>query len=324
MAGSENVLQVVTLNVGGNRHFRNTPLHPPHLAREIREIIPIDPTKPALIALQEASQVWYQPDQPLDTGGLLAMEFGFDYKSYYGTVIDSEAHPHRRAWNRVTFAGAVRAAEGNAIVTNLPLTEWPWPLPPENHPGYANLRVLSTVISRATLYSTGDRNTQPRGVQVASVETPFGPVFFMATHLTTFFDDTERADPSRERTNGASQSRQHEVEQIIHVINELRAAETESEASPRPILLAGDFNAQPSSKEIRRLLEVFEFIQPTSKSGSLATHIKQDVQIDHILLSDPLKKLGTLKECFIYEDARVNAVTDHRPVIATFAGSARN
>ncbi|MCA9910313.1 MAG: endonuclease/exonuclease/phosphatase family protein [Anaerolineae bacterium] len=316
------MLQVVTLNIGGNRHFRNTPLNPPLLAREIHEIIPIDPTKPTLIALQEASQVWYQPDQLLDTGSLLALEFGFEYKSYYGTVIDSETHPHRRAWNRDPFAGAVRASEGNAIITNLPLAEWPWPLPPEKHPGYANLRVLSTTISRATLYSTGDRNTQPRGVQVASVETPFGPAFFMATHLTTFIGDTERADPSLEHANGPSQSRQHEVEQIIRVVNELRAAEAEVGAEPRPILLAGDFNAQPPSKEIQRLLDVFEFLPPTSKSGSLATHIKQGVQIDHILLSDPLKKLGTLKECFIYEDTRVNAVTDHRLVIVTFEGSA--
>jgi endonuclease/exonuclease/phosphatase family metal-dependent hydrolase len=310
------MLQIVTTNIGGNRHTREVPLDPSRIAHEVRGILPIDPEQPVILAVQEVSRIWYRADQPLDTGLFLAAELGPQFKAYGASEVDSLTHPHRRAWSRITYEGAVRASEGNGIVTNLPLADWPWPSAAPNHPGYGNRTPLATSISKATLYSSGTRNTQPREVFVASLDTPFGPIFFMATHLATF--ENERQDSAETILSQASEERLFQVEQILNVVQEIRQAESARQLKPRPILLAGDFNAQPTSPEIQKLGSVFRFLRPRSASGSPATHIKHGLQIDHIFLSDPEGGFAPLHDCFVHQSQGIEVVTDHFPVVAVF------
>jgi endonuclease/exonuclease/phosphatase family metal-dependent hydrolase len=309
-------LQVVTTNIGGNRHSRETPLDPPRVAREVRELLALDTTQPTIIAVQEATRIWFQVDQPLDSATLLAMELGHDFRAYFVPEIDSHTHPHRRAWNNTTYADAVRASEGNAIVTNLPLCPWPWSSAEANRPGHGRLDPLYTSISRATLYSTGDRNTQPRGMMVASLASPFGPVFAMATHLTTMSIDEDRLVPGEDRLSEAVQDRLTQIEQILRVVSELRAAEQHRGMSPRPIILAGDFNAQPASQELLRLETVFDRVVPMMPDGARWTHIKHKVEIDHIFIADPSGCFPTPIPGWVEQSDRVGFITDHRPVSA--------
>lgn len=316
MVPTETRLQVTTTNIGGNRHSRQTPLDPPRVAREVRELLAIDTTKPTIIAVQEATTIWFQADQPLDSAALLASELGHDFRAYFVPEIDSHTHPHRRAWNNITYADAMRASEGNALVTNLPLSPWPWPSARQHRPGQGRIDPLYTSISRATLYSTGDRNTQPRGMIVASLASPFGPVFAMATHLTTMSIDEDRLVPGEDGLSEAVLDRLNQIEQILRVVSELRTAEQLHGVTPRPIILAGDFNAQPASQELLLLETVFNRVVPSTSDELRWTHIKHQVEIDHIFIADPSRCFPDSIRGWIEQGDCVDLITDHRPVHA--------
>lgn len=311
-------LQVITSNIGGNRHFRRTPIDPHRIAREVSEMLPINRLQPAILAVQEVSNVQFSGEPVRETGTQLARELGPKYRSYYASEIDSQTYPQRRAWNDATYFGTAHVAEGNGIVTNLPIEVWPWQSASRNHPGHLRVSPIQTTISRATLYTTGDRNTQPRNLLVAPISTPFGSVFFMATHLATLSHDEGKTGSSGTGGHSASQERYFQAEQILGVVRQLRTAEDERNLRSRPIILAGDFNAQPSSPEMQLLTSTFTLLEPQPTGDLRWTHMRHEIWVDHILLSDPLNVLGDPYACFIYQGKEVAEVTDHFPVAAIF------
>lgn len=321
MMDARNVLQIVTINIGGNKHLCEAPLDPHRIAEEVQEILPVDPDQPTIIAMQEVSRIWYREDHMLDTGALLAARLSPAFRSYYGADVDSLTHPWKGAWGKSAYEGAVRASEGNSIITNVPTANWPWLLSSPGYPGHGSTDPLSTLISGATLYSTGDRDTQPRGLLVTSLDTPMGPIFFMATHLTTLNgEEHDHPDPGLYQ---ASRERFSQVKQILAVVRELRSAERANNTDPRPIILAGDFNAQPSSSEMQALGCVFDLLKPDSGNGDLSTHIRHQIQVDHIFLCDPFGTMGKPTDCFIHQGDQVSRVTDHLPVVAIFKSKDR-
>lgn len=311
------MLQLVTINIGGARH---THLDAPDPARVVRELcarLPIDAALPTVIAMQEATQVWESPDAPpLDTAALFAAELGTQYRSYFACEMDSDLHPQRISWNHPVFRGVYRACEGNAIVTNLPLAGWSWNAGQPGQPGYGLATPISTQISRATLYSTGGRDTQPRNALVASLQTPTTPIYLIATHLATLTGE-QRRDLDHPNSQRASAERQYQVENLIGLHAQLRAAERAHSEPPRPILLAGDFNAQPHSPEMRALTPPFEYLPP--QTAQTWTHIKHEIAIDHIFVDDPAGCLGALLDCGVQVDPVIRQFTDHYPVIARFS-----
>ena len=138
-----------------------------------------------------------------------------------------------------------------------------------------------TAISRATLYSSGNRDTQPRNLMVASLNYRGIPFYFLNTHL-GFLIGEDRVDMSYERSRAASQMRQAQVSEILYVIDELKRADCEYESPERPIVLAGDFNAQPKRPEMEMLQRHFRLLMPENKSSELWTHQQHRVLIDHV------------------------------------------
>ena len=106
-------------------------------------------------------------------------------------------------WDRPAYRKMSAAAEGNAIVTNLPTEDWSW----GSYPDYDECAVSSawarhTTISRASLYSTGNRDTQPRNLMVASLNYRGVPFYFLNTHLGVLLGE-DRRDASFERSRTA-------------------------------------------------------------------------------------------------------------------------
>ena len=313
------MLQVVSFNIGGARGMRPAPHDHEKLAqdtyRTLRQVI--TPSQPTVIALQE-SGVAILNGQSRNVGRKMAQLLGLDYSDSFAPEVTMCDHPHPNLWDRPAYREMSEAAEGNAIVTNLPLESWSWGSYPEYGDCYtAGAWARHTAISRATLYSSGNRDTQPRNLMAASLNYRGIPFYFLNTHLGLLIGE-DRGDASYERSRTASQIRQAQVREILHVIEELKRADAYHEQPERPILLAGDFNAQPDSPEMEMLQRQFRLLKPENKRSELWTHTTHRILIDHILLQDPAEEFEVIS-CHIQSAIPFDDLTDHRPTVGIFA-----
>lgn len=303
------MLQVVTFNIGGARGMRPAPHDHHRLAadafRTLQQVI--NPAQPTLIALQETGRARTESGEK-DAGRRLAQLLGSDYRTAFAAEVTMRAHPHPKLWDRPAYRQMRAAAEGNAIITNLPAAEWAWGTYP---PGSRWAR--HTPISRATLYSSGSRDTQPRNLMAASLHYRASTLYFLNTHLGVLTSE-DRHDPSTEGSRSASQMRQAQVSEILRVIAELKAADLRSGKPERPILLAGDFNAQPGTPEMALLQRDFRLLQPENRPSERWTHQRHRILIDHILLHDPAANFEVLS-CHIQSRIPFDDLSDHRPAI---------
>jgi endonuclease/exonuclease/phosphatase family metal-dependent hydrolase len=214
--------------------------------------------------------------------------------------------------------------QGNAIIVNMEkmsLTGWPWHPNEKNCPGYSKLAPISTQISVALLYSTGNRDTEPRNILVLPLKLKNRDIslYFMVTHLTTLSEE-DRYNLKNPRSQEASNVRLAQVKEILRIVDELRRAEQEHNLNPKPIILAGDFNAIPAAPEIQHLQAKLSRPSPhwhTSCEALVYTHVSHQIHVDHVFYDDP-DNLLALRDCFILGQNYVRGVTDHLPVIATF------
>lgn len=318
------MLQVVTFNIGGARKMRG-PKFLDTLAQDVHRTLSgaIDPDQPAAIAVQEVGD--YRIRQP-ELGNRtmfvhvieqLADAFG-SARSAYVAEVDSNWYFHPRVWERDAYKNMESAAEGNGILTTMAGAPWDWGTPGPDYPGSRGGWCMSSQISRATLYSTGSRDTQPRNVMVASLMHPtYGPLFFMNTHLGTLTGE-DRHNPDHPRSIAGETIRVQQAKEILMVVAELRAAEKDYEQPPRPLILTGDFNAVPGSAPMNALETVFTLLPVDNPAEEQFTHTSHQILIDHVLVSDPRGVLPPGK-ARIVTDAPFDDLTDHLPVVATFA-----
>jgi endonuclease/exonuclease/phosphatase family metal-dependent hydrolase len=312
------MLQMVTFNIGGARGMRPAPHNYDKLAEDTVTTLQqvINPTQPTIIALQESGLAFVN-GATKNVGRKMAELLGDGYIDAFVPEVNMRDHPHPNLWDRPAYRGMMHAAEGNAIVTNLKPINWAW----GTYEGIISQNVFSswarhTNISRATLYSTGNRDTQPRKLFVASLEYNDIPLYFMNTHLGVLIGE-DRHDPDYERSRSASQMRMEQVREILHVMDELKTADTINEASERAIVLAGDFNATLDSPEMEMLQQHFRLLIPENYASEQWTHQSHRILIDHILLHDPSQAFEVLS-CHIQSTLPFDDLTDHRPAVAIF------
>ena len=313
------MLQVVSFNIGGARGLRPAPHDHEKLAVDtystLRQVI--TPSQPTLIALQE-SGVALLDGQSRNVGRKMAQLLGADYIDAFAPEVSMCDHPHPNLWDRPAYRNMTGAAEGNAMITNLLREDWSWGSYPEYDDCYSSgAWARHTTISRATLYSSGNRDTQPRNLMAASLNYRGVPVYFLNTHLGVLIGE-DRRDASYERSRTASQMRQAQVSEILNVVDELKRADEANEVPERPIVLAGDFNAQPDSPEMEMLQRHFRLLTPENKPSELWTHHTHRILIDHILLHDPAEQFEVIS-CHIQSAIPFDDLTDHRPTVGIFA-----
>lgn len=309
------MLQVVSFNIGGARKMRRAPHNHNRLAADVVRVLRqiIQPDQPTLIALQETGQAVVKGVQK-DVGRSIARGLGAAYIDSFAAEATMRRHPHPKLWNRPVYRGMTRAAEGNGIITNLPPQDWPQDsYQPEGSPPMPSLWMRHTVISRATLYSSGDRDTQPRNLMAASLTYRGIPFYFLNTHLGVLTDE-DRHDPANERSRAASQIRQAQAGEILRVADELKQADRAQGQPERAILLAGDFNAKPDSPEMKRLQSYFRLLRPQDGGW---THQAHRILIDHILLHDPHGQFAAVS-CHIQSRLPFDDLSDHFPIVGVF------
>lgn len=313
------MLQVVSFNIGGARGMRPAPHDHEKLAVDTYSTLQqvINRRQPTLIALQETG-IAIHDDNHRNVGRKMANLLGSEFVDAFAPEVTMCDHPHPNLWDRPAYRNMTGAAEGNAIITNLPSEDWSW----GSYPDYDDCNmsgtwVRHTPISHATLYSSGNRDTQPRNLMVASLNYRGIPFYFLNTHLGVLIGE-DRVDMEYERSRTASQIRQAQVSEILCVIEELKRADQANEGPERPILLAGDFNAQPDAPEMEMLQRHFRLLTPENKSSELWTHQQYRVMIDHILLHDPAGEFEVIS-CHIQIAIPFDDLTDHRPAVSIFA-----
>ncbi len=313
------MLQVVSFNIGGARGMRPAPHDHEQLAQDAISTLKqvINPGQPTVIALQESGVAIVDGIQR-NVGRSMARHLGEDYEDAFAAEVTMCDHPHPNLWDRPAFRRMIQAAEGNAIVTNLPVAEWSWgSYPSHNHCGMAGSWARHTCISRASLYSSGNRDTQPRNLMVASLNYRGIPLYFLNTHLGVLIGE-DRRDPTFERSRTASHMRQAQAREILHVVEELKCADRTNEQPERAILLAGDFNAQPATPEMEMLQRHFRLLTPENERKELWTHHSHRILVDHILLHDPADQFEVIS-CHIQSKIPFDDLTDHRPTVGIFA-----
>ncbi len=312
------MLQVVTFNIGGARGMRPAPHDHDKLAEDtvttLKQVI--NPSQPTIIALQETGLALVGGNSK-NVGRKICELLGEDYIDAFASEVNMRDHPHPDLWDRPAYRGMMHAAEGNAILTNLKPHDWSW----GTFQNEISQRMFAswtrhTMISRASLYSTGNRDTQPRNLMVASLNYNGMPIYFLNTHLGVLIGE-DRDDPTYERSRTASQLRMDQVKEILHVVNELKTADNANEAPARPILLAGDFNAKLNTPEIEMLLGDFHILSPENEQNDLWTHQTHRILIDHILLHDPNEQFEIIS-CHIQIQIPFDDLTDHRPAVGIF------
>lgn len=310
------MLQVVTANIGGHRNYRELAIDPISVAKELKANLQLDFQRPTILALQEVIKIAFEPGKIWDIGEELAKELGEGYQAFFAPKINSASYPHITAWEKASYAGAIYAAEGNGIVTNLPLQQWPWPIPAANFPGHGVKSPIIVNIGTPHLYSTGNRDTEPRNLIIASLLADSKPIYCISTHLSTIKGE-DRHNPEAALSQEAAQKRSLEVQHILGILQELREAERNYGHSAAPVILAGDFNVNMEREEMKLLQSQFSNLALSNPNGAY-THVKHKTEIDHILLNDPLAVLSKPKNVYLLDKLPSSNFLDHLPKVVLF------
>jgi len=320
-------LTVMTANLAGARRQKQGRLDPKQTAFDFIHLMKDCSESPIrehlidsiIIAIQETYVVWTGfAGLPGNTARTLAENFGL--QDFFAPYLDSDSQPHKNKWERKAFEGFRKLQQGNAIVTNLRLGKWPWMQTNVKSP-------MNIPISHPMLFSTGNRDTEPRHVVFIPLIIGNRLIYFMAIHLTTLSGE-DRHDPANERSKIASITRLEQIGNIHRLLYELRNAEKTAQMPHAPVILAGDFNATPESPEIINLsfgdIDRFKRVQTlwhcSPQDASLEvlyTHIGHKTCVDHIFYSDPDDTLK-VQSGIIFNEPGTENITDHYPVIAKF------
>ena len=258
--------------------------------------------------------------QSRNVGRKMAQLLGTDYQDAFAPEVTMCDHPHPNLWDRPAYRDMSGAAEGNAIITNLPQEEWSW----GSYPAYDDCYTVGawarhTAISRATLYI--QRQSRYAAAQ------PNGGFAELSWHFTLLSQYASgiclSAKIAATRLTSVRarhcQIRQAQVSEILYVIDELKRADEYNEMPARPIVLAGDFNAQPDSPEMEMLQRHFRLLTPENKSSQLWTHNTHRILIDHILLYDPAEQFEVICCGYSNQDSARRPSLMLRPTVGIFA-----
>lgn len=159
---------------------------------------------------------------------------------------------------------------------------------------------LSVQISEPSLF-LGDRETERRCLTLVRVkhrESDEG-LILGCTHLTVLRDEHGK-HKCPEKSKKGSEVRKQQVENLLRIVDQLSTC--------IPIILAGDFNAEQGSSELRPLEEEGFIRVP----NDVPTHCTHNVCIDHIWFR-PQDQLQIAEYSVI---DGLESATDHRPVFA--------
>lgn len=276
--------------------------------------------EPDLLGLQEVMRV-YDPAGRLvrddiatlqHAGGLSA------YRTYYFPHLDSTQQSHYRKWLDVLpeyYAQGYQIQQGSAVLLHRQHPVYDMLL--DDRPGF----ITGQLIPWTSAFYAGNRDTEPRSLLLTRVHLKDQRfVLFACTHLTALKE--EDIEGGRAPTERAKLIRRRQIAWIVEYIQSYQAerkktcAERGQPYEEEPLILLGDFNAQPEELKDSQLSECgLREVKPAE--GPSYTHRKHAIRIDLIYASRSITSanarvinLGAL------ETVKDRRISDHHPVIA--------
>jgi endonuclease/exonuclease/phosphatase family metal-dependent hydrolase len=151
----------------------------------------------------------------------------------------------------------------------------------------------------------GNRETDPRFVILAQIDTGFVKVFTLVTHLTTLYGERGiKKIPGKNEM--AQMMRWEQCERILDLIREYILEKNEL------AILMGDFNAIHIEPAISDILEKRGGFVRLLPKNNIGTHLKLETPVDHIFIFPGNYHIKY--DCRIYDDKF--SASDHNPVVA--------
>lgn len=289
-------LRLMTLNLGGGvKNFTGSPESSAGKIEAINELI--DQIRPDLLAVQEIAQY-------IDADGIMhsmvhQIRDGnrFD-QSYYGETLSIKRHIQIRKdlMIKAIFNDWWDWSKGNALFSKVPFCRLSDPSKtgvPRNIPIYHPL-----------VYE-GSRNTDPRYVILSRLKVAPFP-YLLNLHLTTLVG--ERGENAWQDARDAGQAtRQQQMGKVLGLIEEQILLQK------KPVILMGDFNAQPDEYSLQGMLEQENNFVRLTPIPDLETHSRAG-RLDHIYFFPRNRILSY--SCRVVENDLAHRVSDHLPVVA--------
>jgi endonuclease/exonuclease/phosphatase family metal-dependent hydrolase len=154
----------------------------------------------------------------------------------------------------------------------------------------------------------GTRDTDPRYAIISRVSHPPINPFVVNTHLTTLLG--ERSGTKRKIPGRVEESEVLRMQQAKRLLDLLTPKIRENQ----PIILMGDFNAEPNEACIATVLEKEGGFKRLIPSNDIPTLPKVEKIVDHIFVY-PKERIADYK-CWIEVNDNSKIASDHLPVVA--------
>jgi len=289
-------LRVMTLNLGGGlKNFSGT--LETNASRSEALLTLIRQIKPDLLCVQEIAQ--YVDGDGLKHSMVDLIREGAQFAhAYYGETLSMKRHMQVRKDLMVEglFKDWWDWSKGNAVFSRLPFAR----LGCGKLDGFPR----NVPIFQPLTYE-GTRDTDPRFAIIARVrQAPFP--YLVNLHLTTLVGERGDApDPAVIQS-----ARELRAEQILRVIDLVDANILKAGL---PLILTGDFNANPDEYALSTLLEAERGFIRLVPENPAATHPFAG-EVDHFYISPA----GMLREyrCQVVDNKLAHRSSDHLPVVA--------
>jgi len=276
-----------------------------------------------IIGLQEVVKV-YRPDEHSairdDIRHLQDDSRLSDYQHYFFPYLDSTQHSHPSKWSSRIFHSYYEKGyyilEGIAVLVQRQhcICDF-WR---NDKSGYAIGQIIPWYSDKATFY-LGNRDTQPRSLILTRIKLFDRYILFCCVHLTTLKEENikQHGEDKRVATQKAINIRAKQIDWISQYIRSYQEARCKMDGIVEPIIILGDFNAEPTASELDGLkdldLKLVPFITPSIDY----THRKYRILVDMIYAAKHTINGNThiinLENLEEYSGMRLS---DHYPVIA--------
>ena len=290
---AEKNLRIVTYNVGGGRdEFHTT-------ATDILTVI--KNLQPDILGLQECTAWLDANHKSFSFSQQIDHVLGFEPAGYLGKTISLQEnfHPRKKVMLDCLYKDWQDWIFGNAICTRYAFTR----LGDPETPGMPK----NVTIFKPLVYE-GNRDTDPRGAIISRVRVSDSAPFIVSTHFTTLVGERGgRTAPVPGKFEEAQTIRLQQAKKLLELLKP-RLEERQ------PIILMGDFNADPQEPCIRTVIEgEGGFVRLTPKS-EIPTHPKVSKPVDHIFVfpGDAVQDYT----CWVDNSTAAQKASDHLPVAA--------
>lgn len=309
-------IQVATANLAGAAREEEASLHKYKILGEILSGVDI-------VGLQEVVKV-YEPGEHRvirdDVRHLQSDSRLSDYECYFYPHLDSTQQSHPDKWDSRIFHSyyekGYQVMEGTAVLVDRQhcICDF-WR---DNRSGYAIGQVIPWYSDKPTFY-LGNRDTQPRSLLLTRVRLAEKSILFCCVHLTTLREENVRQHGTDKRvaTQRAIDIRTKQIEWVVQYIRSYHEARRNMGKIAEPVVLVGDFNAEPTARELDGLKELDLELLPLTPPSICYTHRKYRIWVDLIYVAKrAIVGSARIIDLENLEEPSGKRLSDHNPVIA--------